>query len=272
MEHWAKCTAPTVCKQCGKTGVTISYVEHEGDEVTQSHNDTYHWDACEVCEKSGTKVNAELHTGFCRDVEDGVGMCISCEAEDVKIGKIEHSALRDWKSDVTGHWSTCEDCWETVKEAHDYNSDGWCWTCGWEQKDTCEVHSVYCKDQTFCYVCGATVGADDAKTVVHGDEDDWYYYYFDDTYDYFGCACGKYKEGLEGHDAYCNAPTVCLKCGRTGVTMDEVLHQGEDETHKHDSTYHWSVCEVCEKSGVKIGAELHSASCTDVKDGVGTCW
>ena len=56
------------------------------------------------------------------------------------------------------------------------------------------------------------------------------------------------------------------------MTIDDVEHEGEDETCQHDSTYHWTVCEVCEKSGVKLNVELHSAGCTDVKDGVGTCW
>ena len=152
----------------------------------------------------------------------------------MKIGKIEHSDdIEDWKSDVTGHWAVCDRCGETVKEAHSWQimEDGGpltCIWCGWEKKDTCEVHSVYCGDQTFCYVCGATVGADDAKTVTHESEDDWAYHLYtaDTRYHYYGCSCGANMEegSLEYHEAYCTSPKVCEGCGATNVPMHRIIH------------------------------------------------
>ncbi len=270
-EHWAVCTAPDVCAECGEKNVAMDYISHRFSKT--AYDEESHWWICEEC----GEIDQSPHWAYC----DAPNVCGICGAKDVKMQIVYHSC--DWeqpKHDGLYHWWICAKCGETVEKsphwalcdepdvcaecgaagvtmdytAHDcdwenarYDSETHWWACGrCGGKVDQYGHWANCDHPDECAVCGAEhvtmvyiAHSYNAGEVRH-----------DDTSHWSVCArCGEKTDQSE-HWALCGAPDVCVVCGAKNVTMEYISHQFE---LKHDGAYHWQACPVCGEEREKSG-------------------
>ena len=129
--HYATCDNPTVCANCGYTGV-IESVMH-GDQKWE-YAETGHWSVCNTC---GQTVNGpSAHFAIC----DNPTVCALCGY----TGTIELLSHTDpmWEHDETEHWSVCGSCGytgATYEHSAACNNPMVCADCGY----TGLIESIY---------------------------------------------------------------------------------------------------------------------------------
>ena len=221
--HYAACTTPDVCMECGATGVTMDYLHHmEVDPETWYYGENTHWVLCLAC---GGRTWEFSHWEDCATAD---GKCDVCGVE---CNAVSHTASDGYVYDSEGHGYTCADCGETFdKEPHYYD----------------------CGDPNTCYNCGyVTTGA---HLIVHWWVDAWT---ARDEYHAKVCrGCGE-EYTIAEHTVSCKDPGVCTVCGKTGLSLNDVNH-GSIE-YQHDDTHHWGTCKDC---GETVEKGLHWTDCS----------
>lgn len=224
--HWADCDDPTTCVECGATGITAGLM-HVGD-VTEGHDNTWHWDACSNC---GIFFK-EKHFAYCDDPTT----CALCGAENITASSIEHQYDADeaeYLYDANYHWVACMNCGEAV-----YGK---------------EAHFTTCLDKGGpCVICGQPVpgGAyehwNDHDELISNADEHWY-------------VCGACGEvwNRESHVAMCDNPGVCWLCGEV---TDAIEHAEWGDTPVQGTDTHWWVCLAC---GERVNEKTHEPSKDD---------
>ena len=221
--HLAMCTNPSVCADCGATGIVSDTLHHmEVDLETWYYGENTHWVLCLAC---GGRAWEFSHWEDCATAD---GKCDTCGVE---CNAVSHTAADGYVYDSEGHGYTCVDCGVTFdKEPHYYD----------------------CGDPNTCYNCGYVTT--DAHLIVHWWVDNWT---ARDDYHAKVCrGCGE-EYTIEEHTVSCKNPGVCTTCGKTGLSMDGVNH-GSIE-YQHDDTHHWGVCKDC---GQTVEKGLHWTDCS----------
>lgn len=126
-EHWRTCVAGVEVHE-KHDGTPCSICHYDGKEECNhqwenKHDDTKHWQECNVCKE---KQNEENHTPSTAWKNDGTNHWHECTVcTDVKLDKAEHSWTQ--QHDKTYHWKKCSICgYETAKEKHNGNPCGDC--------------------------------------------------------------------------------------------------------------------------------------------------
>lgn len=130
-DHWEYCTNPGVCGGCGKTvegdGIIIEKHVHTWKDYT--YNETEHWHHCERC---GNDYHRAAHWNNCLNSE----VCAACGIPFTgKVFHINENPDDYVQYDAENHQFPCENCHETVLEAHDF-VDGVCRLCGYKKTET----------------------------------------------------------------------------------------------------------------------------------------
>ncbi len=223
-EHWAVCTAPDVCAECGEKNVEISHISHRFGRA--AYDDEYHWWICEECGEE----DRSPHWTYC----DAPNVCEICGAKDVKMEFVSHNyEWEDAKHDGLYHWWICLKCGETVDKS---------------------PHWALCDEPDVCADCGAAGVTMDS--VVH--ECNWEDARYDGETHWWLCErCGE-KVDQYGHWAECDSPDECAVCGAKQVSMVYISHLFNEGEPRHDDTSHWLTCERC---GEKANQSEHWAFC-----------
>ena len=174
-KHWAFCTSPTMCADCGAKDVTMLYIEHSFGPTDVQYDQETHWFVCRNC---GEKADQSEHWAFCSEPT----VCAECGAKDVTMEFISHDTER--QNDSEYHWWTCK-------------------VCGAEMGKS--VHIVYCTKPGVCGVCGIPFEGEIYHVNNNLDE----YTVYDETYHQFECQNG-HGLVLEKHDF---VDGVCRLCG-----------------------------------------------------------
>lgn len=287
-EHYADCSNPTVCIDCGQEGVTMAWVNHNYDMENPLHDDAYHWYECKDCHEV---INKEEHHIRCNKP----GVCNECGIE-YEGSAVSHFSV-DWdniQSDDTYHWYECADCGEKINyDEHfasctnpdvcvecgkavtntdnvihnvdfddpQYDPDGHWFICqDCKQKVYESNHFASCTDPGKCAVCGIAYTGDN---VSHEDVD-WEHAQYDSEKHWNLCrACGEHVDEGE-HYALCTSPTVCAACEAEGVTMAWINHNYDWDNYQYNDTMHWLTCPDCQEV---VNRGEHYESC----DNPGVC-
>ena len=187
--HWAECTSPDVCVECGAKDVNMDYISHDYDFLLdREYDNEYHWWNCTQC---GEKAEISTHWAYCNDPN----VCAICGAENVTMEEISH--LYSWidaKYDNEYHWCICEWCGENIEKGK---------------------HKVYCDAPGVCAVCGIPYNGE----LIHVNNNIDEYTPYNEIYHQFEC---EYGHGLilERHDFI---DGVCRMCGY----VEPVIQKGD---------------------------------------------
>ena len=311
--HTVSCDNRSLCTTCGETACTVSTVTSHDGEWVYDHDGALHWRKCSLCGGAEKKYEwsderaDEPHRYSCDDPT----VCIVCGAKDFDCGAVDHGDGWEWVTSSREHWQECALCGEsTQREAHiaDCSLTDTCTECGrtnltietvyhsyapWKHTDTehwkeCDIcgeevadsrgkHADSCYSPDRCRDCGAS-GVTYADSLDHR--------WTEANAPYWACRmevcenCGQEKATL-AHTPWCDDPTTCASCGKTGLTgvqgeathremrwiFDEYGHTGEctgcgeifkQETHSmepHDPSeyptfrtpegHYWDQCSIC---------------------------
>ena len=233
-KHFASCTDPDTCYQCGKTvsgdGIKIGYIRHDGEQISQ-FSETEHWKVCSGCNE--ITWGPYLHHAYCY----GHDFCYECHksvSEDgIKINDIVHypEVYVPIFNEIECYW-WCPYCkivlWGPIK------------------------HTAYCIDPDTCYECYATASADGIKidSVIHNNPEMWEY---DTEFCWKVCRdCGE-KNSMHLHQANCSDPGTCVFCGNT--TENDTIkisivqhHYSSDTQFSMTPEHHIRECSDCGKN------------------------
>ena len=137
------------CSACGKyfsdaqataeTDQSKTIIPAKGHTFSKnwSHDDTYHWHACQNCDEVSDKAEHAWESGVVTKqptcTEDGTREreCFVCNATGQEtIFATEHAFPKDWSYDDTYHWHACQNCDEVSDKAEHTRIDGICSVCG----------------------------------------------------------------------------------------------------------------------------------------------
>ena len=207
-DHWASCSAPGVCEECGApyTGGNMSHIGMTSVLMSDSEK---HWRVCSEC---GQRVNEENHVADCGNPS----VCVTCGAS-CTGARLNHNAnIRQY--DGTYHWYAC--------------------ACGAKIEYRRE-HYVSCVNPGVCVDCGAPC----ANTEIEHNYTNQSQY--DATHHWRTCQdCGSIVK--EAHYAFCGDPGYCAECGQP-FSGGILLHQEDYSTLHYNSESHWNSCICGEK-------------------------
>ena len=215
------CQELAQCQVCG--GDYGTYSDHSWAE-TYAHDETAHWQICQVCGKTGTR---QAHSGG-ESTCDQLAQCAACGADYGKLA--EHTWSETYQYDASAHWRFCTHC---------------------GQEDEPQTHTgggaVNCGERAVCRICGAQYGDPGSHAFVQKNTEAIYckeaatcqrpaeYYY--------SCACGE-------------------KGSSTFLWGDPLGHALAD-TYLQDETAHWKVCDRCGQQQEKGQHSGGRATCTE---------
>ncbi len=94
---------------------TVPEVHNCTSTGTYQHNDTNHWQLCDICDK---KINDGTHSNVKNEWKsDGTNHWQVCDACNAEYNKSSHTSSGVWQSDATHHWQVCEQCDEIINKA-----------------------------------------------------------------------------------------------------------------------------------------------------------
>jgi len=212
--HYALCTAPDTCAECGAKDVYFDAVAHVSERKYQ-HDETHHWYACDGCGET----EKQLHSGFCFQPDE----CDTCMAEGVTVGVFLHDLSGYTSVGPTQCAQSCINC--------DYVSG---WIAG--------HRASYCNAPDTCIFCGESGIV--SEYVDHVEDDlQWRH---DENGHWQACSACAGTHSVEAHRIDCAEPGVCIDCDATGVD-GEICHADLDDfgIFQYDQDYHWEACDVC---------------------------
>ena len=235
--HHVRCDNPTVCVDCGETGIFSNGISHEYQyEYVAELSDASQHCRREVCTRCG-KINEyrSSHYAHC----DAPTTCTECGMTDILASHVSHDynySSEDWQANEIYHWRVCARCGEVI------------------QKDK---HTAHCDHPDTCAACG-TKGV---MSWIYHDYSNHSGWQTDETYHWYNCnRCGEMAKGK--HWRYC-ASVICSECGTAG-RMDYIEHE---KNVFSDENYHWLICQLCGEEDEK---EAHWAYC-DAPSVCATC-
>ena len=205
------------------TSIAVADCEHSWEWKWDSKA---HWQECVLC---GEKTESEEHT-LSLSVLEVKGTLISGWLRCKICGVYEEG---EWKSNDEEHWLLFPALEQrTEPSPHEYIIWNWDDNTHWKEcacgaKTTSESHQIEWKTDADthwqeCTICGA-------------------------------------KTNRLNHWAYCDAPDICAKCGKSaadGIVIDAVYHEWDD--YSYNETEHWNHCERC---GNDYDVDVHWANC-----------
>ena len=208
-EHYALCSAPKVCAECGEA-YAGSNIYHEGLMPAESLNETLHMVKCKDCGEQWIVPHEERCTK--------PGECYECGAP-MMTELIKHRKTH-WEHNEKEHWEVCGDCGKILSER--------------------VGHFGFCTKPGVCYDCGIPYAVDVVNHMgpTHFESDESSHWKICD-------GCGETMQGPEGHSINCQTPneTTCYYCGEkySGNNRAHVARKTVDT----DAEYHWDACANC---------------------------
>lgn len=209
-QHYAYCTAPTVCAECGYEG-EIEDILHDTDDAVLVITPAEHQYRCPQCGEIGL---SSAHFTFCTSPN----ACTICGYE----GEIEEIIHLSIEHDPETHVQTCLLCdAEFTQFTTKSVVEATCTTDG-EEIDVCD----YCGEEICFYT----------PALEHYDID---FVITPETHQARCNLCGELGTAY-AHFIFCDAPGVCYACGYEGE-FEDIVH-----THiVHDPDTHVQTCTEC---------------------------
>ncbi|MGN1369052.1 MAG: hypothetical protein ACI4WX_09305 [Aristaeellaceae bacterium] len=209
-QHYAYCTAPTVCAECGYEG-EIEDILHDTDDAVLVITPAEHQYRCPQCGEIGL---SSAHFTFCTSPN----ACTICGYE----GEIEEIIHLSIEHNPETHVQTCLLCdAEFTQFTTKSVVEATCTTVG-EQIDVCD----YCGEEIYFYT----------PALEHYDID---FVITPEAHQARCNLCGELGTAY-AHFIFCDAPGVCYACGYEGE-FEDIVH-----THiVHDPETHVQTCTEC---------------------------
>ncbi len=258
--HRVTCEDPTVCSECGATGLSGYSPEHVLDH--RINEDGTHTKYCQYCSYE----EKEAHYSACWSNDRK--QCSACgKTFDAEL-PVTHMSL-GWTSDDDTHYQQCGNCGEVIEgtdEEHDIDYTVWvtnedghyhaCSKCGYSVDY--EPH-INCKGENTCLVCGES--GDGIR--ISGDHHR-HYEYVDAEHHVEVCEFCDMQFNINPHSVSCTEPGACLECGAAPDQMTDPYadHQYSGKFKEcDDGLHHVMVCDVCGKEDTY--KYDHEVSCKD---------
>lgn len=224
-EHYAFCTAPETCNECGHAWPSKIIHKNLNPEWLAAAGSSMHYQYCPDCDKN---VNHDYHTQSCINM----GVCKVCGMEDVTFWFGQHNYVSPDNPEVC--YKICADCGEKDYEYPE--------------------HEVFCAEPETCYNCGQKVTVS-TEEMLHAHQEERV---GDAEYHWWTCACGYEVYGKDRHQGECyNGDGTCIQCGLpySGSNLTHTY----PETWTYDDSYHWGEC--LGECGTITGKARHVVDC-----------
>lgn len=183
----------------------------------------------------------EYHYATC-DHPDTCAVCGDTIAKGGKIYDVRHFGPNEYDFDRDECWLVCTAC----NGAHEHIP-----------------HYATCERPDECYRCGKTTadGIVISEKYHEIDRESLYEYHMINETDCgkYCAYCGELRE-VTYHEAWCDNPNQCSKCGATSDELVMAYRYHTSWEWQHNETEHWQVCSGC---GETKDLDLHYARCTD---------
>ncbi len=282
----ATCQSLAVCEFCKQEYGKLDGSNHTSNEFDyDSHHDGTHIKKYDCCGGIADANEACIGgTATCTDK----AICTLCGGEHGEL--LEHTPVKGWTSDESGHWHICSACGgeQLGRADHNYdnNCDITCNTCGYVREIThsytvtgkdshdhwyaCSVCGVIdpasveahkggtatCTDKALCSDCGENYGEFDGTN--HKNDKTVYVANNDGTHTVKHDCCGAVisVEACGGGTANCQQKATCQHCAAQYGEIGS--HVGGNATCEHES-----VCDICGESYGGFGKHVFSIEKAD---------